>query len=283
MMFADTSIDLDEIAYHLDNATRYENYVVALCPFHSEHRPSFFVYEDWYRCESCGANGPTKKLLSKLDTSIIASSPPASFRNPFTGWLKERSLGKTLKLAWKNLPSVYLRERGVSDHYQKSLGLGVLENWITFPLRNNSNKIIGAVARRGEGSKSQAKYVTPGGQDPNLLYVPSWKRLEKRKKIYITFGMLDAVLLYIVGAASISTTTGMKMDVSYLDPIRKRFEFIPDQGEEAEAHKFASKMGWRGGVMRCKYPTGLKDPADVIMSSYRDDLIKALDLKDIKT
>ena len=65
-MFANTPIDLDEIALQLDNATRYENYVVALCPFHSEHRPSFFVYEDRYRCESCGANGWTKKLLEKL-------------------------------------------------------------------------------------------------------------------------------------------------------------------------------------------------------------------------
>ena len=282
MMFANTSIDLDEIALNLDNATRYTNYVVALCPFHSEHRPSFFVYEDWYRCESCGANGPTKKLLSILNKTIVASSPATHFRNPFTGWLQDRSLGKTLKLAWKNLPSIYLRKRGVSDQNQKMLGLGVLDTWITFPIRNSRNKIIGAVARRNEGSKSNAKYITPAGQDPHLLYVPSWERLEKRKNIYITFGMLDAVLLYTIGAASISTTTGMKMDISYLEPIRKRFIFIPDQGEEEAAQKFASKMGWRGGVMRCNYPVGLKDPADVIMSSYRDELVKVLDLKDIK-
>lgn len=279
-MFSNTSIDLDEIALSLDNATRYEHYVVALCPFHSEHRPSFFVYSDWYRCESCGANGPTKKLLSLLDKTIISSPPPASFKNPFTSWLRDRSLGKTLKLAWKNLPSVYLRERGVSDQNQKALGLGILENWITFPLRNDKHKIIGAVARRGEGNKSTAKYVTPSGQDPYLLYVPSWERIWRRSRVYITFGMLDAVLLYTVGAAAISTTTGMKMDVSYLDPIRKRFEFIPDQGEEEAAQKYASKMGWRGGVMRCNYPVGLKDPADVIMSSYRDELLKVLDLKD---
>jgi len=185
-------------------------------------------------------------------------------------------------MAWKNLPSTYLRERGVSDHYQKQLGLGVLENWITFPIRNDKGKIIGAVARRGEGNKSQAKYITPAGQDPHLLYVPSWERIWKRRKVYLTFGMLDAVLLYVVGAASMSTTAGMRMDVSYLEPLRKRIEFIPDQGEEEAAQKFASKMGWRGCVMRCKYPEGLKDPADVIMSSYREELIKALDLKEIK-
>ena len=281
-MFASTSVDLDEIALQLDNATRYENYVVALCPFHSEHRPSFFAYEDWYRCESCGANGPTKKLLEKLDGTIISSSPPVSFRNPFTGWLKDRSLGKTLKLAWKNLPSVYLRDRGIDDRLQTELGLGILENWITFPIRNSKRNIIGAIARKGEGSKSQAKYVTPSGQDPHLLYVPSWKRLEKRSTIYLTFGIIDAISLYLVGAASISTTTGMKMDINYLAPLRKRIVFIPDQGEEAEAQKFASKMGWRGGVMRCNYPLGCKDPSDIIGSQHRNELVKVLDLKDVK-
>ena len=281
-MFASNSIDLDEIALQLDNATRYENYVVALCPFHSEHRPSFFVYEDRYRCESCGANGWTNKLLEKLSGTIISSSAPVSFRNPFTGWTKTRSLGDTLKLAWKNLPSIYLRDRGISDSDQKKLGLGILENWITFPIRDNQNKIIGAIARKGEGNKSQAKYITPGGQDPHLLYVPSWKRLEKRSTIYLTFGIIDAIALYLVGAASISTTTGMKMNITYLAPIRKRIVFIPDQGEEAEAHKFASKMGWRGGVMRCNYPSGCKDPSDIIRSEHRDELIKVLDLKDVK-
>jgi hypothetical protein len=281
-MFSNTSVDLDNIALELDNATRYENYVVALCPFHTEHRPSFFVYEDWYRCESCGANGPTKKLLAKLDGTIISSAPAASFKNPFTGWMKDRSLGDTLKLAWKNLPSIYLRERGVSDDDQKKLGLGILENHATFPIRNSDNKIIGAVART-ISEKPRHKYIIPSGQDPNLLYVPSWKRIWKRKTIYITFGILDAISLYLAGAASMSTTTGMRMDTSYLDPLRKKFEFIPDQGEEEAAHKFASKMGWRGGVMRCYYPVGYKDPHDILTSKHRDELVKVLDLRDIKT
>ena len=280
-MFASTSIDLDEIALQLDNATRYESYLVALCPFHSEHRPSFFVYEDRYRCESCGANGWTSKLLEKLDGTIISSSAPVSFRNPFTGWMKTRSLGDTLKLAWRNLPSIYLRDRGISDETQKELGLGLLENYATFPIRNKRNKIIGAIART-ISKESNQKYVIPFGQDPHLLYVPSWKRLEKRSTIYLTFGIIDAISLYLVGAASISTTTGMKMDTTYLNSFRKRIVFIPDQGEEAEAQKFASKMGWRGGVMRCNYPFGCKDPSDIIGSKHRNELIKVLDLKDVK-
>jgi hypothetical protein len=83
-----------------------------------------------------------------------------------------------------------------------------------------------------------------------------------------------------MGAASISTTCGMRMDVSYLEHIRKRIEFIPDKGEEKQAQKFASKMGWRGGVMRCNYPEGTKDVNDILMSKYKDELLSALNLKD---
>ena len=72
----------------------------------------------------------------------------------------------------------------------------------------------------------------------------------------------------------------LMMDVSYLAHIRKRIEFIPDKGEEKQAQKFASKMGWRGGVMRCNYPEGCKDVNDVYVSEYRDELLSALNLKD---
>jgi len=274
-------IDLDEIINHLDYAKRYENYIVSRCPFHDDRRPSFFVYEDWYRCESCGENGSTNSLLDKLDGTFTFTQPQP-FRNPFTRWLKQRTLAETLKLAWQNGPSVYLRERGVDDRSQYKLGLGILENYVTFPIRDNKQKIIGAIARTGEGGSSTQKYIIPKAQDANLLFIPSWQRLDKRRTIYLTFGILDAISLYLMGAASISTTCGMRMDVSYLDKIRKRIMFIPDFGEEKEAQKFAGKMGWRGAVMRCNYPDGIKDVNDIFMSEHKGELLKVLDLKDIK-
>jgi len=223
---------------------------------------------------------PTNKLLEHLNLQPISRNPRQNFKNPWTTWLRSRSLGETLKLAWKNGPSVYMRERGIDDRTQKTLGLGILENYITFPIRNSNNKIVGAITRAGEGRTGQ-KYLIPSGQDPNLLYVPSWKRIGRKRTIYITFGIIDSISLYVMGVAAISTTCGMRMDVSYLDSIRKRFIFIPDQGEEAEAQKFASKMGWRGKVMPTNYQYGLKDVNDVFLSDYRSELQNVLDTKDI--
>ena len=96
-----------------------------------------------------------------------------------------------------------------------------------------------------------------------------------------TFGIIDAISLYIMGAASISTTCGMRMDISYLDDIRKQIIFIPDQGEEKEAQKFASKMGWRGKVMRCNYPEGVKDVSDIFNSEHRNELQSVLNVRNV--
>ncbi len=274
-------VDLDDIASKLDYSKRYENYVVARCIFHDDQRPSFFVYKDNYRCESCGARGKTLDLVEKLSGIPISHKTAPNFKNPFTTWSRDRTLAETLKLAWQNAPSVYMRERGVDDDKQHQLGIGLLENWITFPIRKRgTNKIIGAIARAGDGNSSLAKYVIPSGQDQNFLYAPSWKRIQKKKVVYLTFGIIDAISLYLMGAASISTTCGMRMDVSYLDKVRKRIIFIPDKGEEEQAQKFASKLGWRGGVMKCYYPEGMKDVSDVYVSKHRNELLSVLDLKD---
>jgi hypothetical protein len=275
----DDLIDLDEIIDSLDFAKRYENYIVARCVFHNDSRPSMMVYTDYFRCESCGEQGKPQKLLEHLDLAPISHKSASNFKNPWTTWLRDRTLGETLKLAWEKLPSTYLRERGIDDKTQKRLGLGILENYITFPVRNKRGKISGAIARAGEGRTGQ-KYVIPSGQDSNLLYCPSWKRIEKRKTIYLTFGIIDAISLHIMGAGAISTTCGMKMNTSYLDHIRKRIVFIPDQGEEKEAQKFASKMGWRGTVMRCNYDYGLKDINDVFLSEHKGELQEVLDVRD---
>ncbi|MHA2329762.1 MAG: CHC2 zinc finger domain-containing protein, partial [Candidatus Hodarchaeales archaeon] len=72
-------MELDEIIEHLNYAQRYENYIVSQCPFHDDRRPSFFVYPDRYRCESCGANGWTSKLLEKLGHAPVTHVEAPNF------------------------------------------------------------------------------------------------------------------------------------------------------------------------------------------------------------
>jgi hypothetical protein len=256
----------DELLELLPNAKLYERYILSCCPFHDDVHPSFLVYPDKYKCLSCGRYGDTSKLLELLDHSHVYPKKDYeySWNNPFTKWLRDHSLYNIMNVAYKNSPVKYLEDRGISKEVQNTLKIGILENWVLFPIENINGSLIGAIARRGESNKSSSRYVLPHGQNPDLLYVPSWKRCILQDTIYLTYGILDAVTLYATGFASMSTTTGKRISPSAFDNIRKSIVIVPDFGEEKEAMKLASKLGWRGKVMRLDYPENCKDINDII-------------------
>lgn len=264
-MYQRGQADLDEFMDVLDGAHNYGHYIVARCPFHNDTRPSFFVYEDKYRCSSCGAFGNTSDLLAKIKPDHVIVTTQAAFQNPWTKWLKDHDLAFILNIAYKHRPSTYLISRGIYRIIQEKLGIGKLDNWITFPIWDSNHQIVGAVARAGEGNKSEAKYVIPKGQSPDLLYVPSWKRVASADKVYVTFGIIDAITLYMLGYASISTTAGKHISPQAFDSIRKTLVFLGDSGESIEAFKaFAGLLGWRGKAKIMKFPDGAKDINDMI-------------------
>lgn len=260
--------DLPDILLEkLDGAHRYERYIVALCPFHDDTRPSFFVYSDTYKCLSCGKWGSTQSLIEKLDTLHLyhKHSPEApSFGNPWSKWLRNAPILEILNTAFRNAPVKYLSDRKISTDVQRQLKIGIMDNWITFPIQDQHGKVIGGVARAGEGNNSKSKYVIPKGQDPNMLYVPSWNRIKQKEKVFVVFGILDAVTLYAAGYAAISTTTGKRIIPSAFDSIRKKLIFVPDMGEEKEAREIISKLGWRGDIIEIKYPHPAKDINDLV-------------------
>lgn len=257
----------DAFLEKLENAHNYDGrYISAKCPFHDDVRPSFLVYPDKYRCLSCNAYGNTSELLEKLDKTHVypKKDDKYSWNNPFTKWTKERTLSDILRIANKNLPVRYLKDRGISAEVQSKLHLGLLDGWITFPIFSDTAKVIGAVARAGENNNSRSKYVLPAKQDPNMLYVPDWARIDTQTTLYLTYGILDAVTLYAAGFASASTTTGKRISASAFDNLRKAIVIVPDSGEEPEALRLAAKLGWRGKVLQLDYPDGCKDVNDLV-------------------
>lgn len=258
---------LDDLLEVIDGAKRYENYIASLCFFHEDHRPSLMIYEDYYRCLSCDAHGKTSTLLDK-----IKGNPPkpqlSSWHNPFTSWLRDCSLDKIMTSAWRFLKDNpcygnYLKKRGIPIETQIELGLGWRDGWHTFPIINEESSLCGAVIRCGEGLNLPAKYVNPAGQDPNLLYVPNWKLIKSHSEIYLTFGIIDSLSLILYNVPGLSTTTGKRLNPAALDKFRNRIIFLPDKGEESEALKIASKLGWRGAVPKIYWPDNCKDISDV--------------------
>ena len=258
---------LDEVLEYAEYGQRYHNYLSITCPFHDDNRPSLIVHEDYYNCLACSAKGRTEALLTKLKGEPAKPNTKEHFSNPFTKWLKNQTLVQALKTAWQTMnehPSSYMRDkRGITEKTCKDLGIGMRDGWITFPIRDNYKKIIGAAARADETNLTDAKYVTPSGQDGNMLYVPSWELIDKAKDIYCVFGIIDAVTLCQVGIASFSTTGGKKVDPKALDIFRKRIIFLPDKGEESAAMNIAKYMGWRGKMAKCNWPDDSKDVNDI--------------------
>jgi DNA primase len=263
---------LDEIAEYMEQSHRYENYVSALCPFHDDSRPSLLIYDNNYFCASCGAYGKTSYLLSTVSKLPVRHTQEARpFYNPFSSWIKKYTrLGLALKTANQILqqkPSKYLQMRGIPHSEQIKLSLGYLDDWYTIPIRNNENKIVGAVARKSETNRSNSKYIIPFKQNPNLLYVPSWRLLENSNFLILTFGIFDAISLYLCGMPSASTTTGKRLSPSALDQFRKRIFIWSDLKEESDAHKLAANLGWRGSVISCKWPINTKDISDLFCTN----------------
>jgi DNA primase len=273
---------LDDVFQYLDGATRYGRYICCRCCYHDDHRPSMFVYGNYFYCSSCGKRGKTSDLLVFLQgKSYVRTIAGTSidFKSPWRKWLRNSSLKTVLLSAHTQCiernKTAYLKKRGVTIPVIKELKLGWKDDWITFPIFNMQNQIVGATARAGETNNSPAKYCNPPAQDPNLLYIPSVERLQGSERVYLTFGILDAISLYQLGLASLSTTTGKRLDCDALSDIRKLIFVVPDHGEEIDGAYLAAQLGWRGRTVKIDWPEDCKDVNDVF-TKYGDATVLSL-------
>jgi len=263
--------NLDEIFQYLEKATRYDHYICALCPFHDDTRPSFFVYEDSYKCFSCDAKGKTSDLLDKLSliSGNVVPTKKYYFTNPWTIWMRSHSLIRITEQAHlqciENNKTIYMKERGINLQTIKDLRLGYRDNWIVFPIFDQHNHVIGGTARAGKDKVTESKYINPKGQDPDMLFVPSWQRVIDKQTVFLTFGIIDAISIYQLGYASMSTTTGKRLNPDALSGIRKKIVIIPDDGEVVEAVWLSANLGWRGKVMKIEWADGMKDVNDLFI------------------
>lgn len=247
----------------------YGHYIAVKCLFHNDENPSMLVFEDGYHCMACGASGGIEKLLKKIKAEVEPrASEYRDFRNPFSRWLRQFSIADFCHQAhaslkrWPDL-KCYLKKRDIDQLIDDQL-LGFADGWYIFPVRNRIGDIVTAVARAGEAIQEakNLRYLIPHDA-PQVLYIPSHELISKSDKVYVTFGIIDSLILYSMGLASVSGLTGKSVKPELFDAIRKPIEIIPDFGEEEAARKLASHLGWRGNVKRLDYPEDCKDVADV--------------------
>jgi DNA primase len=233
------------------------------------------VWEDYFKCLSCDKQGKPEYLLRFLQGNsgiIIPRKEPQVFKNPWSSWLYESTISEVLRKAHKllkdhPLQAQYWKSRGLPKKAIHKLRLGWLDGYNTIPIKSRKGKIIGGVARASD-STDGPKYVTPSRyhqDNSNLLYVPSYKRIDKADKVYLAFGLISAIAIYLAGYASCSPLTGKKVNPEILKDIRKPIIIVPDKLEEKEAMMLANRLGWRGTTKLLPYHDDILDPADMFL------------------
>lgn len=261
----------------------YSNYFVSCCVFHSDKNPSMFVYEGGYfRCAACGKKG----TLAYLD-KFLGSHHSALLTRSHTAL-------PTVLPRWRKWEEKYGDLEGIVDYGHRSLlrtkryqgffkkrkidcfieqgRLGYLDSWALFPVLDLKGGLVDIVVR--SITTNSVRYVVHPGSSESLrpLYYPNPAHVAKADTIYVTFGIIDAISLELIGLPAATGITGKSLSADVLKPLGKRYVIVPDYGEDREAYNLANKLGWRAKVKKLKYDD-CKDP-DSMRIKYGNDYLR---------
>lgn len=159
----------------------------------------------------------------------------------------------------------YLKERKI-DEAVESLWLGWWDGWYTFPIKTEDGNIVGVMIRASPSIEQYyptRKYVAlPLGIKPQL-YVPEWHIVNKSPRVFVPFGVIDAVTLNLCRIPAATPIYGQTSKPAVFAQMRKSLHIIPDKGEEETARMLACHLDFRGHLERLDYQSDEKDPNDI--------------------
>lgn len=277
----------DSLQDKLESTHVYSGYFSALCPFHNDSSPSFFVYEESdkksmeYRCASCGAHGTLAYLDRYLGyhhrRTLTQSQSKPTVLPRWRRWEQEYGgLDGIVQYAHENLMrhkqfQNYFERRKINGFIEQG-SFGYLDGWATFPVYSYQHSISTIVVRAI--NKGSTRYVINGHGD--ALYCPNWDRLSNEKIVYVCFGIIDSWAFESIGKACVTGITGKSLSADQLKPLGKRFIIVPDLDEEREAYWLSNKLGWRAKVQLLKYEENTKDPDDIRRIYGNEKLLQLL-------
>lgn len=283
-----SNTDLQEkLAIRIDGSRWHGEYFTAICPFHTSFpiRASLFVNDHMFWCASCSKSGSLEYLEHKLSNTkarfisedveeVIDERPNwGDYLSKYGSYVNTAIEG--YKVA-RNFPVLVdcLKKRGL-DIVTKGK-IGYVDGWLSFPVFDCNDVFVDWVLRATPNKQTTIKYATrprKNKSEGHHLYAASWERVETSSEIFIPFGVLDMWTLHECGFTSLTGLLGKSYQPSWFENIRKKIYLIPDRGEEKDAYKFASKLGWRGKVLMLDYPDDCKDPNDILRIYGKDAVI----------
>ncbi len=262
------------------NGKEYSNYFMASCLWHgADTHPSMMVFEDGYYCKTCNKRGSLEFLEKSLGKHFRPSRNDTA-SNILPRW---RSWGDSLQdiadKAHANLlryPQFqgYFRRRKV-ERFISTGSLGYRDGWAVIPIFDSSHRIVEIVVRAISGKGSTRYVVSPSKSLQRPLFCPNWTKLTLTDRVYVVYGIFDAISLEMIGLPVITGITGKSINPESLQSLGKKFTIIPDYHESEDAHKLANQLGWRAKVQELNYPDGTKDCSG-ILENYGNDYLREM-------
>lgn len=268
------------------NGRQYSNYFAVCCPFHDDHNPSMFVYEDGAFCRACNHTWSLVQVDRKIGSHFRPSrnDTVSNILPQWKTWEKKygdlqgiaESAHKTLK-QFTQFQSYYKKRK--CEKFIDQGVLGFIMGWATIPVLDRDGRIIDIVVRATKGKGDTRYVVKPDEKRVRPLYCPNWKRVESSDTVYVVYGIFDAISLELLNLPVVTGITGKSLSAELLSTLRKRFIIVPDLGEERDAHRLANQLGWRGRVKELSYPDEIKDPSGVREQYGNEYLLNLIGVK----
>lgn len=187
--------------------------VIALCPFHEDHSPSFQfnVEKGLFICFSCGAKGSIRRLEQRFGVShrSVGVGLDVLYKaiNDLDRPGSSDSHMDESQLSQYSLPTDHWRDRGFTkdtvDKFQ--LGYDMMRDAMTIPMRDVSGNLLG-VCRRYMDPDMRNRYRYPKGFHKREHLFASWlvADMPKTRSVALTEGAIDAMTVWQAGTPAMA-------------------------------------------------------------------------------
>src|SRR5688572_23834360 len=206
---------------------KYNDYFSAFCPFDTHKSPALLVYEDGFVCLSCGKKGSLKYLNTFTGSHFIpqrndtVSRVLPRWRNWEQRYGDLEGIVDAAHRTLKKYPKfqTYFKERKIYEYVDEGT-LGYLDGWNCFPVYSADGNLVDVVVRSTKNT-SIRYVVSPNDSGVRHLYIPSHKKVQESKVVYVVYGIIDAISLHLAGLPSVTGVTGKSLKAEQLLPLGK--------------------------------------------------------------
>ena len=245
------------------------------CPFHNERRPSFGIeinYPNRFNCFTCSVKGNIILLIQRLlhldplQAWHVASkygyqSKDEKVESPIPVEFKDIHLEKYKRLVSK-IKFIRISKKTAEDW---ELGYDVLDNRVTFPIRDETGKLIGISGRTVINEEPRYKFLA-GTLKGDVLY--GLHKVDTKGCLILVEGFMDVLKLYDLGVHNAIAIMGNMITKEQLSLLIAHTDCVivgldNDKVGKESTYKIIKML--KGHVklyVADQYPEGIKDPGD---------------------